>query len=38
MIDCASGFLQIPVKVEDRPKTVLALLMNIMSTKECQWD
>ena len=37
-IDCASGFLQIPVKLEDRPKTVLALLMDTTNTKECQWD
>ena len=37
-IDCASGLLQIPVKLEDRPKTVLALLMDTTNTKECQWD
>jgi len=36
--DCASRFLQIPVKLENRPRQPLALYTTIMSTNECQWD
>ena len=33
--DCASGFLQVPVKVKDKAKTVFSKQKGISSTKGC---
>jgi len=38
IIDCASGFLQIPIRLEDRPKTTFSAVYDHMSTNEYEWD
>ena len=34
-IDCASGFLQVPIKLEDQAKTAFSTREGIFNTKGC---